>query len=70
MPCAGKDWQTHPERARAYGDLKRELAVLYEHDRDGYTEAKTGFIRAGTQAAREAFGDRYGVPASAPPAAS
>lgn len=43
---AFRDWlRTHPEDARAYADLKRELAVRYRNDRLAYTEAKTDFIR-------------------------
>jgi GrpB-like predicted nucleotidyltransferase (UPF0157 family) len=37
--------RAHPEQARRYGDLKRQLAITYRHDRKGYTEAKTEFIR-------------------------
>lgn len=33
-----------PAVARAYGDLKRQLAVTHEGDRVRYTEAKTQFI--------------------------
>lgn len=43
---AFRDWlRTHPEDARAYGELKRELAERYRDDRPAYTEAKTEFIR-------------------------
>jgi GrpB-like predicted nucleotidyltransferase (UPF0157 family) len=34
----------HPERARAYGELKKRLARTYTHDIDGYVGAKTSFI--------------------------
>jgi GrpB-like predicted nucleotidyltransferase (UPF0157 family) len=34
----------HPEAATAYAVLKQRLFQDYEHDRDGYTEAKTAFI--------------------------
>ena len=34
----------HPEVAREYECLKRELAARYGADREGYTEAKTEFI--------------------------
>ena len=34
----------HPATARAYEDLKRELAVVYRLNRDGYSEAKTAFV--------------------------
>jgi GrpB-like predicted nucleotidyltransferase (UPF0157 family) len=32
--------------AKAYGDLKRRLAVEYADDRDGYVQAKTAFLIA------------------------
>ena len=42
--------RTHPGAAAAYADLKRELAVRFRDDRDGYTEAKIEFIEAALQA--------------------
>jgi GrpB-like predicted nucleotidyltransferase (UPF0157 family) len=36
----------HPDALADYAALKRELAVRYQHDRLGYTEAKTGFVVA------------------------
>jgi GrpB-like predicted nucleotidyltransferase (UPF0157 family) len=42
----------HPEVAAEYADLKRRLFQEYEHDRDGYTEAKTAFIRSVTSKAK------------------
>lgn len=36
---------SHPDIATEYGLLKLKLKALYEHDRDAYTEAKTGFIK-------------------------
>lgn len=35
----------HPEVAKEYERLKLSLLPKYRNDRDGYTEAKTGFIR-------------------------
>jgi GrpB-like predicted nucleotidyltransferase (UPF0157 family) len=35
----------HPETAAEYAALKRELSKQFEHNRDGYTEAKTDFVR-------------------------
>lgn len=35
----------HPGAAKEYAALKARLAREYCHDRDGYTEAKTDFIR-------------------------
>ena len=34
----------HCERSDAYGTLKRHLASTYQHDRQGYVEAKAPFI--------------------------
>lgn len=42
-----------------YAELKRGLKKLYEHDRDGYTEAKTTFIVQSTKHARKKYKDRY-----------
>lgn len=36
----------HPETAAEYAKLKKRLIKDFEHDRDGYTNAKGGFIRA------------------------
>ena len=36
----------HPEIAAEYAELKRKLRGAFEFDRDGYTEAKTEFIRS------------------------
>lgn len=35
----------HPDIAHEYEQLKLSLWKQYEHDRDGYTEAKTEFVR-------------------------
>ena len=43
----------HPDTAKVYGELKVKLQKLYEHDRDGYTDAKTDFIREITNRAKE-----------------
>jgi Uncharacterized conserved protein len=43
----------HPEVAAEYGELKRRLFADFEHDRDGYTEAKGEFIREITAKATE-----------------
>ena len=47
------------EVADDYGKLKLSLKDKYEHNRDGYTEAKTEFIMKYTKVAREKFGDKY-----------
>ena len=49
----------HPQIAKEYESLKLELWKKYEHNRDAYTEAKTGFIRKWTTEARRIYGDRY-----------
>lgn len=49
----------HKGVAKKYGELKQQLQKKYEHDRDGYTETKTHFIRKWTKKAREDFGNRY-----------
>ncbi len=43
---------SHPDEAAEYERLKLRLWKQFEHDRDGYTEAKGGFIRRCTGAAR------------------
>jgi len=36
---------THPEAVTEYAELKRKLFKDYEHNRDGYTDAKGAFIK-------------------------
>ena len=43
----------HPEIAREYEKLKLSLWKPYEHDRDGYTGAKTDFVKRYTEIAKE-----------------
>lgn len=43
----------HPETAKSYQKLKLELWRQYEHDRDGYTNAKTDFVRRYTELAKK-----------------
>lgn len=38
--------RTQPETASEYARLKHELAPRFRHDREAYTEAKTGFAEA------------------------
>lgn len=40
-----KKLRENPELATMYAEVKKELAVKFGSDRDGYTEAKTEFIR-------------------------
>lgn len=55
-----RDWlRMRPEVAAEYGALKRELQTRFAHDRDGYTEEKTAFIREATAQARAVMGGRY-----------
>lgn len=43
----------HPEVAKEYEQLKLGLWKQFEHDRDGYTNAKTEFVRKWTAEARK-----------------
>lgn len=45
--------------ANEYRLLKEGLQKRFEHDRDGYTQAKTDFVTAKTAEARELFKHRY-----------
>lgn len=38
--------RTHPDHAFQYGQLKRQLADKFRHNREAYTNAKTDFILA------------------------
>lgn len=49
----------HSQIAKAYEQLKLELWKQYEHNRDGYTNAKTDFIMKWTCEAKQLYGDRY-----------
>ena len=42
--CFRDHLNTHPDAAKEYEKLKLDLCKLYEHDRDGYTAAKTDFV--------------------------
>lgn len=37
--------RSHPDTARAYGELKRRLAKRFRRDPESYTASKSGFIR-------------------------
>jgi GrpB-like predicted nucleotidyltransferase (UPF0157 family) len=40
-----RDWLiTHPEEAKRYAVLKKELAIQFSKDREAYTDAKTSFV--------------------------
>jgi GrpB-like predicted nucleotidyltransferase (UPF0157 family) len=47
--------RTHPEEAARYAALKRELARRYREDREGYTQAKTEYVREVMRRAAPAF---------------
>ena len=51
--------QMHPAIAKEYETLKLHLWKRYPHDRDGYTEAKTDFIRTYTERAKREYGNRW-----------
>ena len=44
--------RAHPDATAEYAALKRRLQPEFEHDRDGYTEAKGAFVRAAVEKAR------------------
>lgn len=45
--------------AKEYEALKLSLWKEYEHNRDGYTDAKSAFVKEQTIKAREAYPNRY-----------
>lgn len=49
----------HPDVAIQYGNLKLSLWKEFEHNRDGYTAAKTEFITRYTEKAKCEYGGRY-----------
>ena len=50
-----RDYLTsHPTVAAAYAELKQRLLILYKHDRDAYTNAKTEFVEFHTAKAKAA----------------
>ena len=49
----------HPDIASDYEALKLSLWRAYEHDRDGYTNAKAEFVRRCTEQAKTLYRDRY-----------
>lgn len=46
----------HPADAKAYEALKLSLWKPYEHNRDGYTQAKTAFVQEILRRAGEEIG--------------
>lgn len=49
----------NPDIAKTYEQLKLNLWHQYEHDRDGYTEAKTEFVKKHTADAKNLYRNRY-----------
>ncbi|MGG3519616.1 GrpB family protein [Bacillus pseudomycoides] len=49
----------HKDVAKEYSNLKMSLIDKYEHDRDGYTEAKTEFVNKYTKIAKTEFENKY-----------
>ena len=49
----------HPDIASDYEKLKLQLWKQYEHDRDGYTDAKAAFVKEYTRQAKALYGSRY-----------
>lgn len=49
----------NPELAKEYEALKLSLWKQYEHDRDGYTNAKGEFVRKYTLEAKKKYGKKY-----------
>jgi GrpB-like predicted nucleotidyltransferase (UPF0157 family) len=45
----------HPDVSREYGELKEKLFNVHNNDRVAYTEAKTDFIRAVTEKAKQHY---------------
>ena len=37
--------RNNPKLAQEYADLKKKLAIKFKNDREGYTEAKTEFVK-------------------------
>lgn len=51
--------KAYPREAAAYERLKLTLWRMYPRDRDGYTGAKTAFVRRRTERAKALWPDRY-----------
>ncbi len=49
----------HTQIAKEYEAMKLELWNLFEHDRDAYTDAKTGFVRKWTSEAKKLYAGKY-----------
>lgn len=49
----------NPDVAKEYEALKLSLWKKYEHDRDGYTDAKHDFVHKHTEIAKQLYKNRY-----------
>lgn len=49
----------HPQIAKEYEQLKLDLWKQYEHNRDGYTKAKSDFVGKWTLEAKRTYANRY-----------
>jgi len=49
----------NPQIAKEYEAMKLQFCKQYEHDRDGYTNAKTDFIKKWTKEAKKIYAGRY-----------
>lgn len=49
----------HPQTAKEYEQLKLDLWKRYEHNRDGYTKAKSDFVTKWTSEAKKAYINKY-----------
>ncbi|MBD5489635.1 MAG: GrpB family protein [Lachnospiraceae bacterium] len=49
----------HPDAAKEYEKLKLSLWKPYEHDRDGYTEAKSELVKEYTSKAKRLYSKNY-----------
>lgn len=49
----------HTDVAKEYEQMKLKLWKDYEHNRDGYTDAKTEFVQKYTEKAKQAYENRY-----------
>lgn len=50
----------HPDAAKQYEALKKQLSVQFQRNRDAYTDAKAGFVKRITALAQAAYQGRYG----------
>lgn len=51
--------QECPSVAKEYERIKLDLWKRFEHDRDGYTDAKTEFVKTYTEIAKKQYPNRY-----------